>query len=254
MKPKILAIILILFACKIDLKAQQEKSILDWLNDNDNYPFMPAGEIKGIGMLRANDYYDKELKVYDEQGNVLISIFVNDTNSITKIDGKTYNYYNYYDTITGNYYHDGDSITPLNSWFFLDKPDYFGLIFQCKSIEKNYYKVIIDEKTGRTGFIKKNDKNFKFQSYKNFVSDYISLGFAFNRTTNPLLTINNDKAKPITSPLQKKYKIWQANPVLDKNGFAIIKGNWVKVKIETEIGWVRWRNGNMIIIEIYYVC
>jgi hypothetical protein len=55
-----------------------------------------------------------------------------------------------------------------------------------------------------------------------------------------------EKSKTLFHTEQKKYKIWYAES-------QEIKGDWIKVKtIKDELGWIRWRNENELIIKMYF--
>ena len=73
--------------------------------------------------------------------------------------------------------------------------------------------------------------------------------FDFNRSTNPLRKSPSDKSENINNDKLTKYKIWSAEKIS-------IKGDWMEITIEDteEKGWIRWRQGNQILIRMYYAC
>ncbi len=214
--------------------ATAQKTDLDFINADK---FEPDGQIKGIGLVKielGRESFDKDLIIYDSKGTPKIIIRATDDDVVTKIGGKTYSR--------------NDNANPFNPRFFVDNPDYFRLIFDCtKSTDKNY-QVIIDQKTNEVGFIKKADSLFKFETAAEYVSEWTSGSFDFDRTQNPLRQEPSDNATVISNVDQKKYKIWRAEKIE-------MKGDWIKVKIrDNEEGWIRWRQGDKIVIKIYFAC
>ena len=71
------------------------------------------------------------------------------------------------------------------------------------------------------------------------------VGFDFNRETNPLRESPIENSSIIKHPDQDKYKIWDGESLE-------VKDNWIKVKtVAKEIGWVKWRDGNKVLIRMY---
>ena len=78
------------------------------------------------------------------------------------------------------------------------------------------------------------------------MTEWTTLGFDFDRNENPLRTEPLDNSTVI--PNNSKYKIWRAEKIE-------LKGDWIKVKTsDKEEGWVKWKQGNEIIIRLYFAC
>jgi hypothetical protein len=129
------------------------KTELDFINAD---AFEPDGQIKGIGLVELNlniHYYDKDLAIYDSNGNPKATIRVTDSDVVTKYGEKIYSR--------------NDNSNPLSPRHFVDNPDYFRLIFDCLKTTDQYYQVILNNRTNETGFIKIADSSFKFETFAN---------------------------------------------------------------------------------------
>jgi hypothetical protein len=214
--------------------ATAQKTDLDYI---DADKFEPDGQIRGIGLVEAElgrESFDKDLIIYDSKGEPKIIIRATDDNVTTKIGGKSFSR--------------NDITNPFNPRLFVRNPDYFRLIFDCTKSTDKYYQVIIDQKTNETGFIKKTDSSFKFETVVEYVTEWTEMGLDFDRTQNPLRQEPSYKATVISNDEQKKYKIWRAEKIE-------MKGDWLKVKTsDKEEGWIKWRQGNKIIIRLYFAC
>jgi hypothetical protein len=211
---------------------------LDYLNSAPEYPFVAEDSIIGIGIVTLSDSintYDEKLRIYDEAGKIMITVEQKDSDVITIFKGKTFDRYN--------------ATNPLSPRLFITNPDYFRLIFDCISIGKDSYKVIISKQTGETAEIKKEDKFFQFQSMETFVDEWTTIGLDFDRSKNPLRKSPSDNSEIIKNNKEAKYKIWQA-------GKKLMQGEWIKIQIENtnEKGWIRWKKGNQILIRMYFIC
>lgn len=210
---------------------------LERLNYQPEYAFEEELPISGIGIVTITglcEVQDKNLTIYDDKGRKLATVKCSQENVVTKFKGKTY---------------DRDSTdNPFDPRLFIVSPDYFRLAFDCLGFDKEYYRVEIDHKTGETGRIKKNDPLFKYQSIEKFVDDWAGNGIDFDRSTNPLRQLPKDNAELISHRQEARYKIWSANKIS-------LKGDWLQVRTyDNETGWIRWRQGNKILIRLYYAC
>ncbi|HEY7184393.1 MAG TPA: hypothetical protein VIC84_23355 [Blastocatellia bacterium] len=132
--------------------------------------------------------------------------------------------------------------------------DYFLLAFKCVGEDANRYEVIVNETTGLRKFIKKSDNTFKLQTWEDHILSLFAVDFdrAKNRLRN---------APTIHAALVSASEDAFFHPVK-------IEGNWLKVswdvsetegvkntKVKKKIGygWVKWKEGNNIIIELYYL-
>jgi|GEM_PF-290401 len=210
---------------------------LDFLNKDSLYSFVAEDSINGIGVVTLSDSFDygKKLIIYDLTKTVLSTILLEDTNIITTFNKSKYDRH--------------DTAIPFIPRLFGSNPDYFRLTFNCIDEQKDYYVVVVNEKIGQKGLIKKTDKYFKFESFEKYIKDWSAPGIDFDRSINPIRKLPNDNADIILNPLQSNYKIWQAQTLL-------FNGDWIEIQIDEtkEKGWIRWRKGNTILIRIYFAC
>lgn len=210
---------------------------LDYLNFDKEYRFEYEDSIVGKGIVTISDidYYKTKFRIQDLNSKYFYIIENTERDIITEFKGKKYNRY--------------ESQNVINPRVFITSPDYFTLILDCVEINDKNYVVIVDGKNNKKGLISKSDKNFKFQTFEEFIRDYAALGVDFDRENNLLHKLPNKNSEIIKNDLQEKYKFWNGE-------FIELKGDWMKMKLEetNEIGWIKWRNGNKILIRIYYIC
>jgi hypothetical protein len=212
---------------------ESEPVELGFLNRELEYPFVTEDSIIGIGIVEISDG-PSCYKIYSEEGKIIASVELKENEIITKID----------DRIIKGY----DSLNPFKPRLFAESLDYFRLVFDCIKKDSNNYKVIINRQTGKTGYIRRNDNSFKFFSIDEYVDNWTGLGLDFDRTNNPLRTTPSVTSDTIHSDLKNRYKIWRGEKIL-------IKGDWMEIQTtKTERGWIRWREGNQILIRMYYSC
>jgi hypothetical protein len=225
---------LLIFLTRLTLgTAQDIESELNFVNRE---PFEQDGKMKGSGVIAINpnsSTYGKDFIIYDDQENPKIIIHHDENDVTTKYKNQVYTHNN--------------SSNPFQPKLFGSNPDYFRLLFNCLGKTDKYYKVIINEMTEETGLIRVADKKFIYQTYLQYIEEWTSTGFDFDRINNPLRIKPTDKSTIIGSDLLKKYKIWRAQKLK-------IDGDWIKVKVDKTEGWIKWRKGNNIIIKLYFTC
>ena len=208
-------------------------TLLDFLNER---PFIPQDNITGICFVTLADtfdYYKKPIVIKDKSNLEILRIAFNNSIGLTT-------------TYKGIKYGFADTLNPFNPWLWSPNPDYFRLAFQCTDTSGEYFKVWLTDK--EYALIKKHNPDFKKQSILNFIKDWTSLGFDFDRSSNPLRQSPVDNGKIIKHSSQDKYRIWQGEVVE-------IKGDWLKIKTpKDEIGWVKWRSGKKVLIRMYFAC
>lgn len=199
-------------------------------------PFFTEDSIIGKFIVTTSDSFKlhKKLKFYNQQGEIIYTIENLESDVITT-KGKVK-------------YSRNDTTNPLAPRVFNPNPDYFRLILDCNVIQSKYYEVIIDRGSSTKAYIKKSDPLFKLQTIEEHITEWGSIGIDFNRAENNLHEEPNSNSEIIHHNLEKKYKIWQGE-------FLKISGDWLQISIdEKEQGWIRWRNGNQILIRMYYAC
>src|SRR5262249_34731698 len=132
--------------------------------------------------------------------------------------------------------------------------DYFLLVFKCVGEDANRFEVIVDETTGARKFIRKSDHTFKYQTWEDHILNLFAVDF--DRAKNRLRNAPSIRAVPVQAPKDVFF-----HPVK-------IERNWLRVRwdvSETEgvksirgkkkigYGWIKWKEGNNIIIEFYYL-
>jgi hypothetical protein len=131
---------------------------------------------------------------------------------------------------------DGKKIAP----YMFNYDDYL-VIFRCKAITGNFYKVIINEKKGTEKLIPIKQKYLEFETWQDHILKHV-FAVDFSLKTNPLRSDTTNEAKELP---YDKYQYYQ--PV-------DIKGYWLKVKDENgKEGWIKWRNekGKLLITNYY---
>jgi hypothetical protein len=149
------------------------------------------------------------------------------------------------------YYEDKDGKFEYeNSEFrvFAFHPDYHVLALKLVSEDSNRYQVIVNEETGLIKYVKKTDKNLKFETLEEYVLSMFAVGF--NEKENPI--IESPKGKTKKTITYKKDNVFF---------FPIeIKGEWLKIKWDikdnpnkyvSDFGWIRWRNKDKLLIELF---
>ncbi|WP_271855904.1 hypothetical protein [Patiriisocius marinus] len=235
MKQTIALLLILIIPNLIFSQNRKDWTQLDYLNFDKNYPFETEKDISGLFFITPSitfDYYTEPIIVFDQENNEILRLRVGESDVITCFNGQKYNRYN-----TKN---------PLSPWLLSLSPDYFSIAFECIETNDKFYIVRLND--DQLGYIKKDNENFTKETVEEFVVRWTSLGFDFDRINNPLRAENSQSAKIITNELTGKYKIWTGE-VLE------MKGDWLKIKsIKEEIGWIKWREGEKILIRMYYAC
>jgi hypothetical protein len=142
----------------------------------------------------------------------------------------------------------GDRTFPENENFraFAFHRDYFLLGLKCTGKDKDRYEVIVNEETGLKKFVKKDDPALKFETWE----DHIVKAFAveFDPKENGLRDAPGGKVKDFDLPEDATFHPVQVN------------GEWLKVrwdasqqlKKDAGSGWVKWKDDNHILVELFY--
>jgi hypothetical protein len=177
------------------------------------------------GLLVLSDRYSKDefIRFYNDDGSLW------------------YEFTFYYDDKDGKFEYENANFAP-----FAFHRDYFLLALKCTSEDKNRYEVIVNEETGLRKFVKKDDPTLKFQSWE----DHVKGAFAvkFNQRENPLRGFPKDKVNSIGLPNDVTLHPVEVN------------GDWLKVRWDglpdpkkaAGSGWVKWRDDNQILVELFY--
>lgn len=129
---------------------------------------------------------------------------------------------------------------------FASKPENYLLVFSCFNVDSSKFEIRIGAKNAlKKAYIDKNDARFKFKTWQEHIVTEVSF-VGFNPTENPLLDSKDDTAHKISLGVGDDDFI---EPVL-------IQDDWLKVRFRdhgTErFGWIKWKNHNKLIIELFY--
>lgn len=172
-----------------------------------------------IGVLVLNDNYQP-----------------NDTVKFYHPDGSLwYQFTYYYDDSDGKFDFQNDEFQPIAF-----HPDYFLLALKTVAEGKDDYEVVVNEATGLTKRIKKQDF-LKLQGWEEYILSGFSVGFDLDQ--NPI------RMQPVNS-----------SPILNVENevsfFPIkLQGEWLQIKWGKEgdwnYGWIRWTERNKLVIEVF---
>lgn len=147
----------------------------------------------------------------------------------------------YYDDSDGKFEYENENFAP-----FAFHQDYFLLALRIAGEDKNRYEVIVNEETELKKFVRKDDPTLKFETW----DEHVIKAFAvdFNQAENPLRESPDGKAKNVDLPKEVTF-----HPVE-------VKGEWLKVrwdgsqqpKKDAGSGWVKWRDNDHILVELFY--
>jgi len=130
--------------------------------------------------------------------------------------------------------------------------DHFLLVLKCIGSVEDQYEVVVNENSGLRKFVKKDDPLFKFQTWEEHILNLFAVGV--NESRNPVLS------KPDTGERIQVPKGVNFYP--DRIDGAWLRIRWDESESEEanntnrkqsiRYGWVRWKDGNNIIIERFY--
>jgi hypothetical protein len=119
-----------------------------------------------------------------------------------------------------------------------------ALVMKCAGQDDSRYEVVVNEDTGARKFVKKDDKAFRFETWERYLLQIAAV--KFDDGANKVLDLPQGNRKNVLVPMQSTV----FTPIQ-------VKGEWLKIEWETEAGkglkdsgWIRWRDGNALLIEI----
>ena len=177
------------------------------------YPFRNLTNSTGLVIPNPNNTGKETLKLYSSDGKLWKSV-----------------------SLEGPLLKNMSSINP-----YAKNEDYYLLAFDCLENKGGFYKVIINEDTKATKYIKANDKAFALVSWQNYILKMFAVGV--QPKTNPL------KSKPSSDSKNLEYnkdEIYM--PVKFQNDWLQVK--WGDEK-KLSYGWVQWKKGNLLILELF---
>jgi hypothetical protein len=177
------------------------------------------------GLIVLSDRYGKKdfIRLYNEDGSLW------------------YEFTYYYDDSDGKFEYENQDFLP-----FAFHPDYFILALRCVGEDENRYEVIVNEETGLKKFVRKDDPALKLVTWEKYVIKAFAV--SFDRKENPLRERPNRTIMQVDLPNEVLFHPLE------------IKDNWLKVcwddsrkgKKCTGTGWVKWRDENYLLIELFY--
>jgi hypothetical protein len=139
-------------------------------------------------------------------------------------------------------------LSPESLWL-----DYYSFIFRCKSRTNDWYEVIINNDNGKTLWLKKSALT-KFSNWEAFLKNM----FGVSRLPDKKQAIRaspNEKSKEINYSGSDCFQV------------RSMKGDWIEIfttdycdesdtnsKTKIKSGWIKWRQGNNLLIEYFITC
>ena len=180
-------------------------------------------DAKGVVVL-SNNYHKGDLvRFYNEDGSLW------------------YEFTFYYDDTDGKFEFENENFAP-----FAFHPDYFVLALKCVGQYRDRYEVIVNERTGLRKFVEKGDPSIRFETWEEHIQKVFAVGFKLEK--NPIREVPEGIEKNVSLPEGTTFY-----PVE-------VKEKWLKVRWDDPqnqgkngaSGWVKWRDSDRILIELYY--
>ncbi len=174
------------------------------------------------GLVALSDKYSKNdfVRFYNEDGSLW------------------YEFTFYYDDSDGKFEYANENFNP-----FAFHPDNFLLALKSTGEDGKRYEVVVNEETGLKKFVNKDDPVLKFVTWE----EHLLKAFAvdFNKNENTLRETPGGELKKVD--LAEKVSV---HPVE-------VKGEWLKVEWDNpdktkNNGWVKWKENERLLIEIFY--
>lgn len=178
----------------------------------------------GVVSLNEKGYgKDKFIHIYNQDGGIW------------------YRFTYYYDGSDGKFEYANENFNP-----FAFHPDYFVLALKCVGEDENRYEVIVIEETGLKKFVRKDDATLKFETWEKHILKTFAVDF--DREQNPLRETPEGQVKDFVLPKEATFHPVEVN------------GEWLKIRWDSskkavkndKFGWVKWKENNKILIELFY--
>jgi hypothetical protein len=126
--------------------------------------------------------------------------------------------------------------------------DYSSLIFRCKSQTNDWYKLIVNNENGQTLWLRKSEY-IKFSNWSEFLSGMFGVSRLPDKKQLIRVAPNGD-SKEINYSGPDCFKVKSMN------------GEWIEIftpdrckdpenKTKIKSGWIKWREGNNLLIEYH---
>lgn len=145
----------------------------------------------------------------------------------------------------------------INSWNIKDlknqqkwlKPeilwlDYNYFVFRCEEKENDSFKIIVDNESGKSLWIRKS-KSTLFRNWEKFLQDMFSV--QRKSKTDKIYKLPNKNSGTIRYSGEDCFQV------------RSMKGDWIEiftsecddVKSQLKSGWIKWKDGNNLLIEYF---
>ncbi len=124
-------------------------------------------------------------------------------------------------------------------------PSEHNVAFNLIGETARYYEVIVNEESGITKYVKKDDPILRRGTWDQYILECFAVGF--DSRSNPLSQNPNGQPADVVSQKSETFHPEK------------ISGNWLKVqwrenddeKRPARSGWIRWKEDNRIVIELF---
>jgi thioredoxin-related protein len=128
--------------------------------------------------------------------------------------------------------------------------DYSQFVFRCLTVQNNWFKVIVNNENGETLWLKKNELT-TFKNWENYLTEMFGVA-----------RLPNHQQKIRVSPIENSDEIIYKGQ--DCFQVKSMKGDWIEIftadycdesytdsKAKIKSGWIKWRQGNNLLIEYF---
>ncbi|REJ78296.1 MAG: hypothetical protein DWQ47_02205 [Acidobacteria bacterium] len=193
--------------------------------------------------------YSREIG--DSNGLIVLSESYgeNDTVRIYNKGGAVWYEFSYYDEAAF------DELESINTDFrpFSFHPDYLVLAMRVVGEDSALYEVVVNEESDLRKFVRKNDPVLKYEEFGEHLKTVYAIDFDTQK--NPVLSQPDGEPVMIEYSKVRIFKPEEADGDWVKISWQLAEasaGNAESIAMQNE-GWIRWKDGSKMIVEIYYV-
>ena len=137
---------------------------------------------------------------------------------------------------------------------FAWKPDYGLCYFVCLEKTKDYYRILINNQ--EEGFLK-NDSDTRFKTWESLLIN--TTVERLDAKTNPLKVEPGDDQRSIDVKYDVKANRLEVLDVVEVNGQHWIHVRFSKTGVmpctpDCDMGWVKWRAGDKLLVNLLFLC
>lgn len=140
----------------------------------------------------------------------------------------------------------------MKKWVFVDSlyhpfafsSDYSIFAVRCLQRHGNWCKIVINEVDGTELWYDLSNKALVLQSWEDHILHVFSIGV--DRFQNPLREKPSIKANKVSLQAFEEQEYFHP---------SAITGDWLKVEIGDtgKYAWVKWKEGNKLLVELFYM-